>query len=130
MSDSPSGHPHEDFALEQRLGTLLRGGVILSAAVTLIGGIMHLAVHGGAPTSYHTFSGEPETLRTVGGVITGVLRGESIAIIQLGVLLLIATPITRVLISVIGFAQERDWMYVGCSLLVLVLLFFSLVHGG
>ena len=130
MSEPSAGNPHEDFALEQRLGTLLRGGVIVSAAVTLIGGIMHLAVHGNAPASYHTFRGEPETLRTVGGVIAGVLRGESIAIIQLGVLLLIATPIARVLISVIGFARERDWLYVGCSLLVLLLLFFSLAHGG
>jgi len=130
MSESLTGNPHEDFALEHRLGTLLRGGVIVSAAVTLLGGIMHLAVHGSAPASYHTFRGEPETLRTVGGVIAGVLHGESIAIIQLGVLLLIATPIARVLISVIGFARERDWLYVGCSLLVLLLLFYSLAHGG
>jgi Predicted membrane protein len=130
MSKAPRGNPHEDFALEQRLGTLLRSGVIISAAVTLIGGIMYLAVHGGAPATYHTFRGEPAPLRSVGGVIAGVLRGESISIIQLGVLLLIATPIARVLISVIGFARERDWMYVACSLLVLVLLFFSLLHGG
>lgn len=130
MTESPAANPHEDFVLEQRLGTLLRGGVIVSAAVTLVGGIMYLAVHGGAPASYHTFRGEPETLRTVEGVIGGVLRGESIAIIQLGVLLLIATPIARVLISVIGFARERDWMYVACSLLVLLLLFYSLAHGG
>ena len=45
-------------------------------------------------------------------------------------LLLIATPIARVLISVIGFARERDWMYVACSLLVLALLLYGLVHGG
>jgi uncharacterized membrane protein len=130
MSDPTGGHAHEDFALEQRLGTLLRGGVILSAAVTLIGGIMFLAVHGSAPVAYHTFVGEPAALRTVGGVIAGVARGDSISIIQLGVLLLIGTPIARVLISVIGFARERDWMYVVCSLIVLVLLTFSLVHGG
>ena len=64
------------------------------------------------------------------GVIGGVARGDSTSIIQLGVLLLIATPIARVLISVIGFARERDWMYVACSLLVLALLTYSLVHGG
>jgi uncharacterized membrane protein len=130
MSESPAGHAHEDFALEQRLGTLLRGGVILSASVTLIGGIMFLASHGSVPASYHTFTGEPAELRTVGGVIAGVLRGDSISVIQLGVLLLIATPIARVLISVIGFARERDWMYVGCSLIVLALLSYGLVHGG
>jgi uncharacterized membrane protein len=130
MSEPSAGNAHQDFALEQRLGTLLRGGVILSAAVTLVGGIMFLAAHGSAPANFHTFTGEPAELRTVRGVLAGVARGDSISIIQLGVLLLIATPISRVFISVIGFARERDWMYVGCSLVVLALLTFSLVHGG
>jgi uncharacterized membrane protein len=130
MSDQPGGRAHEDFELEQRLGTLLRAGVVLSAVVTLLGGIMYLAAHGGASASYHVFVGEPAPLRTVGGVIAGVLRGDSAAIIQLGVLLLIATPVARVFISVIGFARERDWMYVCCSLIVLALLCYSLAHGG
>ena len=130
MSDQLGGRAHEDFELEQRLGTLLRAGVVLSAVVTLLGGIMYLAAHGGASASYHVFVGEPAPLRTVGGVIAGVLRGDSAAIIQLGVLLLIATPVARVFISVIGFARERDWMYVCCSLIVLALLCYSLAHGG
>ncbi len=130
MSEFTSVNAHEDFALEQRLGGLLRGGVILSAVVTLIGGIMFLAVHGAEQASFHTFAGEPTALRTVGGVFGGVSRGDSISIIQLGVLLLIATPIARVFISVIGFARERDWMYVACSLVVLALLTYSLAHGG
>jgi uncharacterized membrane protein len=130
MSDTPPASAHEDFALEQRLGGLLRAGVILSAVVTLIGGIMFLATHGNGVASYHTFAGEPESLRTVTGVISGAVHGESVSIIQLGVLLLIATPIARVFISVIGFARERDWMYVACSLLVLALLMYGLVHGG
>ena len=130
MSETAPEDGHEDFALEQRLGTLLRGGVILSASVTLIGGIMFLASHGNVPASYHTFSGEPAGLRTVGGVIDGVVHGDSISVIQLGVLLLIATPIARVLVSVIGFARERDWMYVAFSTLVLALLLYGLVHGG
>ena len=130
MTNEPAGKNPEDFELEQRLGTLLRAGVILSAAVTLLGGILYLAVHGLEPTHYHTFAGEPASLRTVGGVIAGVLRADSAAIIQLGVLLLIATPVARVFISVIGFARERDWMYVACSLIVLTLLCYSLAHGG
>lgn len=130
MSDAPVTNAHEDFILEQRLGILLRAGVILSAAVTLVGGIMYLAVHGLAPASYHVFAGEPAELRTVGGVIAGVARGDSASIMQLGVLLLIATPVARVFISVIGFARERDWMYVVFSLIVLALLSWGLVHGG
>jgi uncharacterized membrane protein len=130
MSEPQAENAREDFALEQRLGTLLRGGVILSAAVTLIGGIMYLVAHGSEPATFHTFADAPAGLRTVGGVIAGVARGDSKSIIQLGVLLLIATPIARVFMSVIGFARERDWMYVACSLLVLTLLTYSLAHGG
>jgi len=130
MSLTPESTAHEDYELEQRLGILLRAGVILSATVTLIGGILYLLQHGGDSASYHVFVSEPAGLRTVGGVIGGVARGDSASIIQLGVLLLIATPVARVFISVIGFARERDWMYVGCSLIVLALLVYSLAHGG
>lgn len=130
MNEIPGDHSHEDFALEQRLGTLLRAGVLLSAAVTLIGGIMYLAAHGGDATHYHVFSGEPAELNTVRGVLDAVLHGDSAAIIQLGVLLLIATPVARVFMSVLGFMKERDWMYVGCSLIVLAILVYSLAHGG
>jgi uncharacterized membrane protein len=130
MSELRVDETHEDFALEQRLGTLLRVGVLLSAIVTLIGGIMYLAVHGGDVTHYHVFAGERAELRTVRGVVEGTLRGDSAAIIQLGVLLLIATPVARVFLSVLGFAKERDWMYVGCSLIVLAILVYSLAHGG
>lgn len=130
MSDEPLNHSREDFALEQRLGSLLRAGVLLSAIVTLVGGVMYLAVHGGDVTHYHTFAGERAELRTVGGVVSGVLRGDSAAIIQLGVLLLIATPVARVFMSVLGFLKERDWLYVGCSLIVLAILVYSLAHGG
>ncbi len=130
MSARPVTNPHEDFALEQKLGTLLRAGVILSAAVTLLGGVLYLTTHASALASYHVFAGEPAAMRTVGGVFAGVARCDSASIIQLGVLLLIATPVARVFISVIGFARERDWFYVTCSLIVLALLCWGLVHGG
>jgi uncharacterized membrane protein len=130
MSKPPMHQSHEDFALEQRLGTLLRAGVLLAAFVTLVGGVMYLMAHGGDVTHYHDFVGERTELRTVGGVVSGVLRGDSAAIIQLGVLLLIATPVARVFLSVLGFVKERDWLYVGCSLIVLGILVYSLAHGG
>jgi uncharacterized membrane protein len=44
----------------------------------------------------------------------------------LGLLLLIATPVARVAFSVIGFALEKDWMYVVITLIVLALLIYSL----
>jgi uncharacterized membrane protein len=64
--------------------------------------------------------------------VQGAARGRSLSIIQLGLLLLIATPIARVVFSVAAFAWERDFMYVGISLIVLIVLLYSLLgpKGG
>jgi uncharacterized membrane protein len=48
-------------------------------------------------------------------------------VIQLGILVLIATPVARVLFSMLGFALERDWMYVVITAIVLALLLYSLI---
>jgi uncharacterized membrane protein len=49
-------------------------------------------------------------------------------VIQLGILVLIATPVARVLFSMLGFGLEKDWMYVGVTAIVLVLLLYSLFN--
>ena len=72
---------------------------------------------------------EPQTLRHVGGVITGVAAGDPAAIIQLAVLLLIATPVARVVFALIAFGIERDKLYVGVSALVLAVLLFGFLRS-
>jgi uncharacterized membrane protein len=115
-----------DVRMEAIVGQLLRAGVILSAAVVLAGGILFVLRHGSETPQYHTFHGEPPEFRSVPLIIAGVrgLRGR--AIIQLGLLLLIATPVARVAFSVFGFARERDRLYVVITCVVLGLLLFSL----
>ena len=56
------------------------------------------------------------------------LHGKSI--IQFGLLLLIATPIARVMFSVVGFAVERDYLYVALTLIVLGVLLYSLIGSA
>jgi uncharacterized membrane protein len=51
------------------------------------------------------------------------------SIIALGLLVLIATPIARVVFAIVGFARERDMLYTVISFIVLAILVFSLVHG-
>jgi uncharacterized membrane protein len=75
---------------------------------------------------FHEFRGEPQQLTSVRLIVERAVDGEALAIIQLGLLLLIATPIARVIFSVAGFAWERDYLYVGFSLLVLLVLLYSL----
>lgn len=118
-----------DDAVEQFIGRLLQIGVLVAAAVTLAGGILLVAQHGRSPADYGTFRGEPYYLRSLTGVLRAALSMDSRAIVQLGLVLLIATPIARVAFTLIAFALQRDRVYVGVTLLVLALLLFGLLFG-
>jgi len=116
-----------DQRIEMIIGTLLRMGVMLAAAVVFIGGVLYLVRHGQETIHYSTFHGEPEALKSIPGVLKSAGAGQARAIIQLGLLLLIATPIARVLFSAIAFALEHDYLYVVITLVVLVVLLYSLL---
>jgi uncharacterized membrane protein len=122
--------PWRDRRLELILGNLLRAGVLLSAAVVLAGACIYLARHAREPANYRVFRGEPSDYRTIPGVIHSVMRGRGRGLMQLGLLLLIATPIARVSFSVVGFALERDRLYVVFTLIVLAILLYSLLGSG
>jgi len=119
-----------DQKVEILVGNLLRTGVITSAAVVFVGAVVYLARHGTAPADYRIFKGEPADLRYIRGIVQAALSFSGRGIIQLGLLLLIATPVARVALSIIGFAEEGDRMYVGFASLVLVILLFSLLSGA
>ena len=95
-------------------------------ATVLIGGVLYLSRHGHEVPDYAAFHGEPESLKSPIDIFQGVMQLNARAIIQLGLLLLIATPVARVLFSAIAFAIERDGMYVVITLVVLAILLFSL----
>ncbi len=126
----PQPQPWDDHPIEVILGNLLRAGVLISAAVVLWGACIYLFRHGHEPADYRVFRGEPSEFRTIPGVIQSVISGRGRGLIQLGLLLLIATPIARVAFSIIGFAMERDRMYVAFTLIVLAILLYSLLGSG
>jgi uncharacterized membrane protein len=107
------------------IGNLLRTGVGLAAALVLTGGVIYLSRHGAEAPSYAVFRGEPADLRTLTGIFHDIqfLRGRGI--IQLGLLVLIATPIARVAFLAYIFARQRDMLYTVVALIVLALLAFS-----
>ncbi len=123
------GGQQQDERAEQAIGNLLRTGVILAAIVVLAGGLLYLARHGATRPDYRVFRGESPDLRHISGIVHDALAFDARGLIQLGLLLLIATPVARVAFSVAAFAFERDWMYVGVTLIVLVLLLYSLSGG-
>ncbi len=116
-----------DQKTEEIIGNLLRAGVLLAAMVVSAGAILYLVHHGEAPADYNIFRGEPTDLRHVRGILRNTRQGHARGIIQLGVLLLIATPVVRVAFSVFAFALEKDRMYVIFTLIVLSVLMYSLL---
>jgi uncharacterized membrane protein len=115
-----------DERLENLLGNILRGGVLVSATVVLAGGILFLARHGTEPPAYHVFHGEPTDLRAVSGILKDAFDVRGRGLIQFGLLLLIATPVARVVFSVVMFLLARDVRYVVFTLIVLAILLYSL----
>ena len=130
QQSSASEHGWNDTRMEVIIGSLLRSGVILAAAVVLIGAVLFLVRHGHEIPDYKTFHGEPGSLKTLTGIFHGVAALSARAIIQLGLLVLIATPVARVVFSAIAFALERDYLYVFITLIVLGVLSYSLFGGG
>lgn len=115
------------------IGRVLRYGVVLSASVILLGVLGLAAASGGFDSSiFLTYN--PGTIPhgtwyqvSLSGLAGGLVALTPYAWIELGVILLIATPVTRVLISVFLFAAERDRLYVLITAVVLVLLLFSML---
>lgn len=119
----------DDHRMETMMGRLLQIGVLLASAVVLVGGVLYVRQHRGY-VDYRTFAGEPADLRTVRGLFRLLMTGDPTAVIQLGAILLIATPIARVVFAVVGFALERDRFYVAVSLTVLAVLLASLIYSA
>jgi uncharacterized membrane protein len=118
-----------DERLELIIGNLLRIGVAAAALVVLAGGILYLFKYRGDHVAYGSFRGEPRGLRSITGILQGAGAGHSRAIMQLGLLLLVATPIARVVFSAFGFWRERDYRYVLITLIVLGVLLYSLLKS-
>lgn len=119
----------DDRRLEVIIGNLLRVGVLLAAGIVTAGGVIYLLQHMGARVDYRHFAAAPESARTVAGIVESAIALRSEGLIQLGLLLLIATPVARVAMAVAGFAMERDWLYVSVSAVVLAVLVYSLLRA-
>ena len=78
--------------------------------------------HGATRADYSVFRSQPEFLTSLSGIVGGVAHGDSRAIVQLGLMLLVATPVARVALTLLAFALERDRIYVVVTSIVLALL--------
>jgi uncharacterized membrane protein len=108
-----------DHGTEQAVGLVLAVGVYGSVGLMVIGAL--LAALQPPPT---------QALNGPGAILTGLLQGRGLALVQLGIALLIATPVLRVVASVVSFARRRDWAFVLITLTVLTLLACSVLLPG
>ena len=118
-----------DEKVEQVIGRLLQIGVLIAAAVVLVGGVMLLVQHGGTPVEFRTFSTATSPLRSLVGIVRGAFALDSQSIVQLGLVLLIATPVMRVGLTLVTFGLQRDRLYVLITGVVLALLLYGLIWG-
>ncbi len=118
-----------DQRIDEIMGGLLRTGVVLAAAIVLVGGVVYVTRHRLPAINYRVFQGEPAGLRTISGIFHEALAFQGRGLIQLGLLALIATPVARVAFSFFAFLYQRDWTYVLVTVGVLGLLIYSLLGG-
>ena len=118
-----------DKKMDIVIGHMLRTGVTIAAVVVLTGWMLMVTRVTGPAPGYHHFHGVPAPVLKIAPVLDGVRQLQSASIIQLGILLLVLTPIFRVVFCVFGFAAKRDPLYVTVSAVVLTILVYSLVRG-
>jgi uncharacterized membrane protein len=111
-----------DREIDLIIAKILRWGVALSAAIVAAGGVWYLAESAGTRPPFGRFAG-------VSGIraLTSLPAPE--VVILAGLLLLIATPVARVIFSMVAFAMEKDWAYVGITAVVLAVLAYSIITG-
>ncbi|MBS0197828.1 MAG: DUF1634 domain-containing protein [Planctomycetes bacterium] len=126
MDETLQQHAVGPPKLEAMLSRVLSLGVYAAAGMAVLGGVVYLVQHGGETVSYTRFDGEPGGLTNPAAIVSGALGGDGRAMVQASVLILIATPIIRVLASLVLFMVTRDRLYVAVTLLVLVLLCLGL----
>ncbi len=126
MTQEPALQKKDEHTMEMIISKVLLFGVILATVVVVLGGALLLIQHGALRVDLERFHGEPISLSTVSGIIATAFAGRPKAIIQLGLLLLVATPITRVALSVLLFWKKKDYLYVGITAVVLLILILAI----
>ena len=107
------------------MGRMLQIGVTMAALVVLFGGVLYLKHFTGPMPNYQQFHGAPTAYESVLGILAGLGSFDGQSLIALGILLLIATPVCRVIFGVVGFALLRDRFYAAVSVIVLIILMLS-----
>ena len=117
---------HGVAQLEAIVSYVLRFGVLLSLAITLLGTVLLFTLD---PSQAVVRRTGPPVPHDLAGLLAGLLQLQPEAIIDAGLLLLIATPVLRVAVSVVAFLRDKDYVYTAITLFVLAVLLASFFLG-
>jgi uncharacterized membrane protein len=118
-----------DVDLNRSVGNLLRLGVILSVITSLIGFVKLFTEGFKMPRKYKLLDMGTSSEKVWGYFWETLCKGEGMAIIQLGILMLIFTPLMRIIFALIGYLKEKDYIYVVISSIVLAIMAISFFTG-
>ena len=122
--------PLTDKQLEISIARILRSRVLMAAIVVSAGGLFYLRNAFRPMPDYSHFHATESSLRTIIGILRGVSHIDAESVIQFGILILIATPIMRVVLCIVGFARQQDRLYIAISTIVFIVLMLSFFRGG
>ena len=117
-----------DAALCIAISRLLRVGMLLAAVLILAGGIVYLVQKGSMPVDYASYR-EPQPIRGARGFVYTIRHSEGGGWLAAGLMVLVITPLARVLLSTVLFIRRRDWTYAVLTFLVAVHLLAGLWWG-
>ncbi|WP_407402081.1 DUF1634 domain-containing protein [Chryseobacterium sp.] len=118
-----------DVDLNRSVGNLLRLGVVLAVIISIIG-FVKLFLEGFKMPKKYSMLDLGETSEQVWTKFwESLMKGEGMAIIQLGILILIFTPLMRIIFALIGYLKEKDYIYVIISSIVLAIMTISFFAG-
>ncbi len=116
-----------DIDLNQSVGNLLRLGVMVSVVISLLGFAKLFSEGFEMPKDYSRLEVPDHEIWST--FFSALVRLEGIAIIQLGILMLIFTPLLRIIFAMVGYFREKDYTYVVISLLVILIMVISFLMG-
>lgn len=122
----------KDSDIELAISKVLRYGVYLALFFAIIGGIVYVYRHGSEQvgTQYaHYVEKDEDFFDYVHNMFTGIFNGKGRDVITLGIIILLATPTVRILFSLLGYALEKDKMYMVITLIVLAIISVSVMGG-
>lgn len=119
----------KDAQIQNSLAKLMLGGTLLAASIIAAGLIWYLSAHPGDPPGDHIYSGEPKYFENLSSMVRRAFDlkeiGHRRSVIMIGIVLLLLNPLVRVAFAAVGFSLQRDRLYAGISLLVLLILLLS-----